>query len=111
MGNYFASKYFKSLKIEKPSSLHFSICKVSENKNQTNFYSPAFFLKACFLILQYIFCATKMKKETPNKKKKKTSTAFFFITSAVVVSAAVYYTVKEGRRIKEENKLLAYEVW
>jgi hypothetical protein len=52
-----------------------------------------------------------MKKETPNKIKKKSSAAFFFITSAVVVSAAVYYTVKEGRRIKEENKLLAYEVW
>ena len=110
MGNYFASKYFKSLKIAKSSSLHF-ICKVFEKKNQTNFYNPAFFLRACFLILQYIFCAKKMKKETPNKKKKKSSAAFFFITSAVVVSAAVYYTIKEGRRIKEENKLLAYEVW
>jgi hypothetical protein len=51
------------------------------------------------------------KNKTPNKKKSKSSTVFFFIASALIVGAAVYVTVKEGRRIKEENKLLAYEVW
>ena len=51
------------------------------------------------------------KNETPNKKKNKGSTVFFFLASGLIVGAAVYATVKEGRRIKEENKLLAYEVW
>jgi hypothetical protein len=55
---------------------------------------------------------TEMKKnKTQNKKKSKGATAFFFVASACIVGAAVYATIKEGRRIKEENKLLAYEVW
>lgn len=54
----------------------------------------------------------KMKKnKTPNKKKSNGINAFFFLASALMVGAAVYATIKEGRRIKEENKLLAYEVW
>ncbi len=54
----------------------------------------------------------EMKKtETKNKKKNTGLTAIYFLATTVVVAAAVYATIKEGRRIKEENKLLAYEVW
>ena len=54
----------------------------------------------------------EMKKtESKNKKNSKTSTAFYFVATAVTVAAAVYFTIQEGRRVKEENKLLAYEVW
>ena len=53
-----------------------------------------------------------MKKNKPKNKKTSTGcTAFYFLATTVVVAAAVYATIKEGRRIKEENKLLAYEVW
>ncbi|MEO6894881.1 MAG: hypothetical protein ABI136_07555 [Ginsengibacter sp.] len=53
-----------------------------------------------------------MKKNgTSNKIKNKGSDTFYFLASAMIFGAAVYYTIKEGRRIKEENKLLAYEVW
>ena len=51
------------------------------------------------------------KTKYKNRKTSTGCTAFYFFTTAVVVAAAVYVTVKEGRRIKEENKLLAYEVW
>lgn len=51
------------------------------------------------------------KTKYKNRKNRPGCTAFYFFTTAVVVAAAVYVTVKEGRRIKEENKLLAYEVW
>jgi len=51
------------------------------------------------------------KTGTKNKKKSTGLTTFFLLTTTVVVAAAVYVTIKEGRRIKEENKLLAYEVW
>ncbi len=50
-------------------------------------------------------------KKNKNKKNSKGCTAFYFLATATVVAAAVYVTIKEGRRIKEENKLLAYEVW
>lgn len=50
-------------------------------------------------------------KKNKNKKKGKSCSAFYFLGTTVVVAAAVYATIKEGRRIKEENKLLAYEVW
>lgn len=66
----------------------------------------------CFLILQYNFCRKEMKKnKTPIKKNNKSSTSLVFLASTIIAGAAVYYTIKEGRRIKEENKLLAYEVW
>ena len=51
------------------------------------------------------------KAETKNKKNSTGLTAILFLATTVVVAAAVYVTIKEGRRIKEENKLLAYEVW
>lgn len=51
------------------------------------------------------------KAEMKNKKKSTGVTVVFFLATTVVVAAAVYVTIKEGRRIKEENKLLAYEVW
>ncbi|MDE3184436.1 MAG: hypothetical protein KGM16_13545 [Bacteroidota bacterium] len=50
-------------------------------------------------------------KKNKNKKNSKGCTPFYFLATTVVVAAAVYATIKEGRRIKEENKLLAYEVW
>jgi hypothetical protein len=50
-------------------------------------------------------------KKNKNKKNSKGCTAIYFFATTVVVAAAVYATIKEGRRIKEENKLLAYEVW
>ena len=51
------------------------------------------------------------KAEMKNKKKSTGVTVVFFLATTVVVAAGVYVTIKEGRRIKEENKLLAYEVW
>jgi hypothetical protein len=55
---------------------------------------------------------TEIKKtRTKNKKRSNVATAFFFVTTAVIVAAAVYVTIQEGKRVKEENKLLAYEVW
>ncbi len=54
----------------------------------------------------------EMKKtEAKNKKKSNAGAAFIFFATAVIVAAAVYVTIQEGRRVKEENKLLAYEVW
>jgi hypothetical protein len=50
-------------------------------------------------------------KKNKNKKNSTGCTAIYFLATTVVVAAAVYATIKEGRRIKEENKLLAYEVW
>ena len=54
----------------------------------------------------------EMKKaEIKNKKKNSGLTSIFLLATTIVVAAAVYATIKEGRRVKEENKLLAYEVW
>ncbi|MGN6601237.1 MAG: hypothetical protein ACTHK8_02235 [Ginsengibacter sp.] len=51
------------------------------------------------------------KTETKNKKNSSAANAVFFVATAVIVAAAVYVTIQEGRRVKEENKLLAYDVW
>lgn len=113
MGNYFTCKYIEPIeKYKTMSDLFWDDAIFPFHQIQHNFSKSLFFLMACFLILQYNFCTKKMKKKkTPNKKKSKSRTVSFFLASAVIVSAAVYYTIKEGRRIKEENKLLAYEVW
>lgn len=44
-------------------------------------------------------------------KKKNCNSTFYFIAFAAVATVAVLATIKEGRRIKRENELLAYEVW
>ena len=43
--------------------------------------------------------------------KRKTKSAFYFMTVATVTALAFVFIIKEGRRIKMENELLAYEVW
>lgn len=52
-----------------------------------------------------------MSNPEKNKKRKKYSVALIFIASAIVTTAAVIATIKEGKRIKAENELLAYDVW
>ncbi len=52
-----------------------------------------------------------MNKAKENKKNKKGCTLFFFLATTVITTAAVVVTIKEGKRIKAENDLLAYEVW
>jgi hypothetical protein len=52
-----------------------------------------------------------MNKAKENKKNKKGCTLFFFLATTVITTAAVVVTIKEGKRIKAENELLAYEVW
>jgi hypothetical protein len=49
--------------------------------------------------------------EKDKKSKGKSHTAFYFLAAVIVTTAAVFITIKEGRRIKIENELLAYEVW
>jgi hypothetical protein len=49
--------------------------------------------------------------ERDKKTKGKSCTAFYFLAAAIVTTAAVFITIKEGRRIKNENELLSYEVW
>jgi hypothetical protein len=51
------------------------------------------------------------KMEKDKKTKGKSCTAFYFLAAAIVTTAAVIITIKEGRRIKNENELLSYEVW
>lgn len=45
------------------------------------------------------------------EKKKKCGSAVYFIAFTAIAAVAVLATIKEGRRIKKENELLAYEVW
>jgi len=52
-----------------------------------------------------------MNKAKEYKKNKKGCTLFFFLATTVITTAAVVVTIKEGKRIKAENDLLAYEVW
>ena len=52
-----------------------------------------------------------MSNTQKNKNKKRYSFAFYFIAAAIITTAAVVATIKEGKRIKAENELLAYEVW
>lgn len=35
----------------------------------------------------------------------------FFLAFTAATAVGVFYTIKEGRRVKQENELLAYEVW
>ena len=46
-----------------------------------------------------------------NKRKKDYNLLFYFIATAIVSTSIVLATIKEAKRIKEENELLAYEVW
>jgi hypothetical protein len=50
------------------------------------------------------------KSGHPKKKKKSTST-FYFLAFAAITAVATLYLIKEGKRIKNENELLSYEVW
>lgn len=52
-----------------------------------------------------------MNNPERNKNKKRCSVAFYFIASAIITTAAFVAAIKERKRIKEENELLAYEVW
>jgi hypothetical protein len=52
-----------------------------------------------------------MSKSGDTKCKKKGMSAFYFFAIAAITTAAVIYVIKEGKRIKVENELLAYEVW
>ena len=45
------------------------------------------------------------------KKQKKVKSAFYFFAITAVTAAACVIIIKEGRRIKNENELLSYEVW
>jgi len=49
--------------------------------------------------------------EKDKKTNGKSFAAFYFLTAVIVTTAAVLITIKEGRRIKNENELLSYEVW
>jgi len=51
------------------------------------------------------------KMEKDKKTNGKSFAAFYFLTAVIVTTAAVLITIKEGRRIKNENELLSYEVW
>jgi hypothetical protein len=46
-----------------------------------------------------------------NTKKDQSCTGFFFLATVMVTAAIVVITIQEGKRIKVENELLAYEVW
>jgi hypothetical protein len=52
-----------------------------------------------------------MSKPGDNKGKKKPGSTFYFFVITAITAAAVVYVIKEGKRIKVENELLAYEVW
>jgi len=52
-----------------------------------------------------------MSNPKNNKKKKDYNLLFYFIATAIVSTSIVIATIKEAKRIKEENELLAYEVW
>jgi hypothetical protein len=52
-----------------------------------------------------------MNKSGNNKGKKKGRGTFYFFVITAITAAAVVYVIKEGKRIKVENELLAYEVW
>ncbi|MEP6583343.1 MAG: hypothetical protein ABJA90_03710 [Ginsengibacter sp.] len=43
--------------------------------------------------------------------KRKAKSALYFMTLATVTALAFVFIIKEGKRIKMENELLAYEVW
>lgn len=49
--------------------------------------------------------------ENCTNKKRKTKNAIYFFALTAIAAAACVYVIKEGRRIKKENELLAYEVW
>ncbi|MEO6949361.1 MAG: hypothetical protein ABI123_07025 [Ginsengibacter sp.] len=36
---------------------------------------------------------------------------FYFLAITAATTLGVLFTLKEGRRIKQENELLSYEVW
>lgn len=53
-------------------------------------------------------------KSCTRKKENACSGFFIFLTVAAVTTlttVAAILTIKEGKRVKEENKLLEYEVW
>lgn len=35
----------------------------------------------------------------------------YFLAFTAATAVGIFYTIKEGRRVKQENELLAYEVW
>jgi hypothetical protein len=49
--------------------------------------------------------------DTKTEKKKKSYTGIYFLAAAIVATAVVVMSIKESKRAKEENELLAYEVW
>ena len=72
-----------------------------------------FFSIFCFHKLRYNFFEINEMSTTnkENKKKKQSCAALFFLATVIVTAAAVVITIQEGKRIKVENELLAYEVW
>jgi hypothetical protein len=52
-----------------------------------------------------------MNKSNLEKKKTKGRSSLYFLAVTLVTAAVVVITIKEGHRIREENKLLSYEVW
>jgi len=71
-----------------------------------------FFKFIVFLNCNIIFTIKVMMSNPKNNKKKKDyNLLFYFIATAIVSTSIVIATIKEAKRIKEENELLAYEVW
>jgi hypothetical protein len=48
-------------------------------------------------------------KET--KKKKKSYSGLYFLAALIVATTVLVMNIKENKRAKQENELLAYEVW
>ena len=71
-----------------------------------------FFKFIVFLNCNIIFTIKVMMSNPKNNKRKKDyNLLFYFIATAIVSTSIVLATIKEEKRIKEENELLAYEVW
>ena len=45
------------------------------------------------------------------KRKSFCPGILYFIAFTTATAVGVFFTIKEGRRVKEENELLSYEVW
>jgi hypothetical protein len=65
MGNYFACKYFKSLKIARSYGLVFSICKVRGNKKAKEFLQSRLFFKGLFSYIAIYFLREEDEKRNP----------------------------------------------
>lgn len=52
-----------------------------------------------------------MSKNDKDKKKKKSYAPFYFLAAAVVTAVMVKAIIDEGKRIKEENDPLAFDVY